>query len=98
MITIPEEIVEKRPDEVLDRFVDFAKWLDTGDELTGTPVVEIEAGSGLTASGINISGTKVHMRLTGGTPQLAAYSIFVSVTLEDDQVLEAEVKLRVLEG
>lgn len=63
------QLQSQHPGDVLDHAVSFTSWLDTGDALTGSPVVVVQSGLTLTPSGRPapaIAGADVVFWLSGG--------------------------------
>lgn len=93
-------VLDKHPDEVLYRSVDFADWLESGESLSGTPTVTPDPDSGLTCNTISISGTKVRFKITGGTISRSAWLVTVQVDVAGGVVTQtwvAECRLKVTE-
>ena len=87
----------QHPLEVLDHALDFASQIPTGDSLTGSPVVDVEAGLTLTPSGTAapaISGTTVAFWLGGGTAG-TTYAGEVRVTTANGRTLVANFEIAI---
>jgi hypothetical protein len=93
--------IKKRASEFVFLYVDFAAWLQAGESITGSPVIVVETGSGLTADNASVSGTKVQARFSGGTPNVRPYEVTVKVTVTGataSQTYTEAVYLRVLDN
>lgn len=91
-------VLDKHPDEVLYRSVDFAPWLEDGESLSGTPDVEPDDDSDLTCDTVSVSGTKVRFRITGGAVRRSTWLIKVQVDVAGGVVTQtwvAECRLKV---
>lgn len=87
------EPIIKHPSESLVFFGDFANLLPSGASLTGTPTVSVD--SGITAGSPSISGTKVNVRISGGT---AGTDYDIDIVCADDasntHVIEGIIEVR----
>lgn len=83
----------KQSREVSDYDIDFSKWLRTGETLvSGAVTIEClttPANTALIDSGVDVSGSALRIRLSGGTTE-EAYKVTVLTTTNSGRVDESE--------
>jgi len=85
-----DQVISKFNSEVINCYIDFAAWLNTGQSLSS--ITSVESSGDETISDISISGTKVLLTISGGT--CGDKIITAIVTTSDEETLVAKVKLR----
>lgn len=92
-------VLDKHPDEVLIRSIDFALQLPSGATLTGTPTAEIAGESGCTITNVAIVETAVQFTISGGAVRTAPYTITATVGVTSgagNSVFVGQVQMRVV--
>jgi hypothetical protein len=88
-----DELLVKTPfEERLFNF-EFVKDMDTGETVTGTPVITITPSGALTATGIVASGTTVQARFIGGTAGVTYHVACQAVTSTQKRELCGELEV-----